>query len=244
MADLTQEQYEQLPEFIRDDYTEVDGVYKHAGLLKVKQTANSLDSKLKQTEQANAEINERMTQLEQDQQKKIEDATAEALANAETNKDIEKINEIHAQKMKDLEARVAERTRTEVLGEIDQKAAKERANTTAARLAKELAIDSDAEETLLQLFELSVKPGEDGAVTFFNNDGSASSLDEAGFKADAVKNKRFKHLVKAEPPTKGGGMAQGSGHGNGRTVSDTNSAAESAKKKGDLNGYLNAALKL
>ena len=49
MADLTIEQFEQLPEFLRNDYTEVNGAYKHAGMIKVKQTANDLDAKLKET---------------------------------------------------------------------------------------------------------------------------------------------------------------------------------------------------
>lgn len=244
MADLTQEQYEQLPEFARGDYTEVDGVYKHAGMLKVKQTANALDAELKQVKSSNAELSERMTTFEQEQAKKIEQATAEALANAETSKDVEEIKRIHNEKMKDLEARTKEQTRAEVLAEISQNQAIEKANTTASRLAKELAKDEDAQESLLTLFEKVIKPGENGEVTFFNSDGTASSLDENGFKAEALKDKRYKWLVKAEPPTKGGGMANGSGFESGRTANETNKKAEEAKKKGDLNGFLAAAINI
>ena len=106
MSDLTQEQYEQLPEFIRDDYKEVDGVYKHAGLVKVKQTANDLDTQLKASKKSNDELNEQMSAFEQQKKDDIEAATALALKNAQTDKDVEKIELIHEQKMNDLKIRV------------------------------------------------------------------------------------------------------------------------------------------
>ena len=244
MPDLTKDQFDQLPEFVRDDYKEVDGVYKHAGMMKVKQTANDLDSRLKARDQEFSELSERMTTFEQDQQRKIDEAKEEALKNAKTQGDVDKIEEIHAQQMKDLETRVEQRTRDKVATETAQARAVEKANTTAARIAGAKAIDEDSRELLEEAIAKRIKPDEQGNVIFLNEDGTASSLDENGFIAEIEQSKRYKRLLKAVPTTTGGGMANGSGNGGGRTAEVTNTAAEDAKKKGDIHGYLNAAIKI
>lgn len=245
MSDLTQEQYEQLPEFIRNDYTEVDGVYKHAGLVKVKQTANELDSKLKASEKSIAELSDKMNTFEQQKQADIEAATATALENAKTDKDVEEIERIHNQKMADLEKRVEQRTREAIKTEAEQAAAKEKAQSTASRIAESIAVDEDAQALLTSAFDKRISIDADGAVTFMNEDGTASSLDEAGFLAEVQASPRYKRLRKAKVTTTDSGKANGSGNGGGRTAGDANNeAAEAAKKKGDLAGYLNAALKL
>lgn len=244
MPDLTKDQFDQLPEFVRDDYTEVDGVYKHAGMMKVKQTANDLDSRLKARDQEFSELSERMTTFEQDQQRKIDEAKEDALKNAKTQGDVDAIEEIHAQQMKDLETRVEARTRETVATETAQARAVEKANTTAARIAADIAIDADARGLLEGEIARRTKPDEQGNVIFLNEDGKASSLDEKGFIEDIIQSKRYKRLIKPNPVTTGGGMANGSGNGGGRTAEVTNKAAEEAKKKGDINGYLNAAIKI
>lgn len=244
MSDLTKEQYDQLPEFVRDDYKEVDGVYKHAGMMKVKQTANDLDTRLKARDQEFAELNERMNSFEQKKAADIEAATAEALKNAKTQGDIDKIEEIHDQKMKDLEKRVEERTRAAIATETAQAQAVEKANTTAARIAGVIAVDEDAQELLEEAIGKRVKPDESGNVIFLNEDGTASSLDEKGFIAEILESKRYKRLIKASPTTTGGGLPIGGGMGGGRTTEQVNQAAEKAKKNGDLSAYLGAAIKL
>lgn len=245
MSDLTKEQYEQLPEFVRGDYTEVDGVYKHAGLLKVKKTANELDAKLKERGNELTSLNERMNTFEQQKQKDIEEATALALANAKTDGDVAKIEEIHEQKMADLEKRVEDRTRKAVKTENDQAKAKELASSTSLRVAKAMAVDADAEALLVSAFDKRIVINEDSSVTFNNEDGTASSLDEAGFLAEVMESPKYKRLRKGKVTTTDSGRANGNnGNGGGRTASDTNEAAETAKKKGDLASYLNAALKL
>ncbi len=244
MSDLTQEQYEQLPEFIRDDYKEVDGVYKHAGLVKVKQTANELDTQLKASKKSNEELSEQMNAFEQKKQDEIEAATALALKNAKTDKDVEEIERIHNQKMDDLKIRVQQETRDTIAQETAQAIAKEKAQKTASRIAEAIAVDDDALELLTSAFDKRIKFNDEGAVTFMNEDGTASSLDEAGFLAEVQAAPRYKRLRKAKVTTTDSGKANGSGNGGGRTANDANEAAEAAKKKGDLAGYLNAALKL
>lgn len=245
MADLTPEQYEELPQYLKDDFEEVEGVYKYSALLKVKQTANDLDARLKTREQEFDSLNERMNGFEQQKQADIEAATAEALKNAKSQGDIDRIEEIHNEKMADLEKRVEERTRAAVATETAQARAVEKANTTAARIAGVHAIDEDARELLEEAIGKRIKPDESGNVIFLNEDGTASSLDESGFIAEILASKRYKRLTKASPTTTGGGMPNGGGNGGGgRTVEPVNTAAETAKKNRDLNGFLGAALKL
>lgn len=245
MPDLNKEQFDQLPEFIRDDYTEVDGVYKHAGMMKVKQTANDLDAKLKTRDQEYNSLNERMNGFEQQKQSDIDAAKAEALKDAKTQGDVDAIEKLHREQMADLETRVEERTRTAVATETAQARAVEKANTAAARIAGDCAIDKEARELLEEAISKRIKPDESGNVIFHNEDGTASSLDESGFIAEILASKRYKRLTKASPTTTGGGMLNGGGNGGGgRTVEPVNTAAETAKKNRDLNGFLGAALKL
>ena len=97
MADLTQEQFEQLPDFIKGDYEQDGDVYKHAGFLKVKRTANELDAKLKET-------SGKLTEYEQKQAERQADAERKAL---EKLKAEGKVDEILA----DAERRIGETTK-------------------------------------------------------------------------------------------------------------------------------------
>ena len=51
---------------------------------------------------------------------------------------------------------------------------------------------------------------ETGKVTYLNDNGSASSLDLAGFKAELLKDDSLSPLLKGDVVTTGGGNAQGS----------------------------------
>lgn len=54
---------------------------------------------------------------------------------------------------------------------------------------------------------------ETGKVTFLNDDGSASSLDLAGFKAEISQDETLSPLLKSDVVTSGGGKANGSTDG-------------------------------
>ena len=65
MADYTKEQFEELPDFAKEDLIEVDGMYKNAGFVKVKNTANDLDSQLKAQVNKSALLSDRLAAFEQ-----------------------------------------------------------------------------------------------------------------------------------------------------------------------------------
>lgn len=247
MADLSSEQYEQLPDFLKDDYKEVDGVYKHAGMMTVKETANNLDAELKSTKGQLTELSEKMSKFESDKATEIENAKAEALKTAKTDKDIEAIEKLYTEKMADLETRVTDRVRNETKNEMTKERAAEKADNMAKNIAAKLGVNDDAQADLYDLFKGRIKPSETGEIVFFNRDGSASTMTEKDFIEDA--KKRHKSLVKADLTTTGGGLANGGGNGGnggGRTAQDANQEKKmnEAKKNNNLNDYLAAAIKL
>jgi hypothetical protein len=235
---LTQEQFEQLPDFVKGDYVEKDGAFVPAASVEVEQltgkvtalksSLDGLDSKLKAQSQAEAE--------------KIEAARQAALEEARTKGDVKAIEERYQQQMADLEKRVAEKTREEVTKELTSKQAEQQASAQADKLGAMLGVDKESGEALADLIRHRVKVDpETGKRIYHDAKGSALSVDDNGFIEELKKEARFKRLIKADVPTTGGGNANGNG-GNGGGAPDANSRADAAKKKGDLNGFLKAHL--
>lgn len=201
MADLTQEQFEQLPDFLKDDYTEVEGVFKHAGFLKVKQTADRLDARLKESEQekrdAEAAKSAEIT-------KGIEDALALAVEAGDTKAQLR----LEREKLDDERKRINEEI--EGLNEIRGTMAGEVKKTIIDRLSLKAKDEYIAavKRMLKDYIEVDSKTRQ---VTFKNEDGSASSLTEATFYTEFLcKSEVFKSLLKADLPTHGGGQSNGS----------------------------------
>lgn len=210
MADLTKEQFEQLPDFIKNDYQEVEGVYKHAGVLKLKGTLDGLDAKLKARDSEYSQLNERLSAFEQTKQAEIEAARTKALEEARTKGDVEAIEKRYQEQMQDLEKRVAEKTRGEVEKEFTVKSAKTHAESQLTEIVASLKpVDDDAKGALKALLSLRQQVTEDGKIIYLNSDGSASSLDFKGFIEEAKKDPTYKRLISAETTTIGGGLLTG-----------------------------------
>ena len=231
MADLTLEQFEQLPDFVKGDYTQDGEVYRPVGELKaskLKQSLDGLDAKFKESEKTRAAA--------------IEQARAEALEAAKNKGDVAEVEKRYQEQMADLEKRVAERTRDEVTKELTTKQATERASALADKIGLSLGIEKDDGEAIADLIRSRVKiDPESGKEIYYDSKGSALSVDRAGFEAELKKEARFKRLIKADATTTGGGMANGNG-GNGGGATNANSQAQAAQKKGDLTGFLKAHL--
>jgi hypothetical protein len=242
VADLTQEQFEQLPEFVRGDYTQDGEVYRPVGELKaskLKQSLDGLDAKMKESVST---LESRLKEFESSKAAEIEAAKAKALEDARSKGDVKAIEERYQQQMADLEKRVAEKTREEVTKELTGKQAEQQASSQADKIGATLGVDKESGEALADLIRHRVKVDpETGKRIYHDAAGSALSVDDNGFIEELKKEARFKRLIKADATTTGGGMANGNG-GNGGGAPDANSRADAAKKKGDLNGYLKAHL--
>lgn len=217
MSDLTKEQYEQLPDFVRDDYTEVDGVYKHAGMMKVKGTLNDLDSRLKSKDTEFNALNERLTQFEQTKAQEIEQARKDALEQAKSKGEVESIEQLYQEQMADLEKRTEQRVRSEVEQEYTLKEVNNKAQIELTELVHGLKPKDDFAKRLIQDHLKNRQKVEDGKIIYLNEDGSASSLDKAGLLKELQESPMFKSLTSYTPPSQGGGNMNGTNGGSAPT---------------------------
>lgn len=208
MSDLTKEQFDELPEFIKNDYVEIEGVYKHAGVVKLKQSLNDVDSKYKTQL---SEVNEKLNSFEQKQAEAIEQARKDALEEARSKGDVAAIEKRYQEQMADLEKRTAERVRGEVDKEYSLKFAKQSAEKELLSIVAALKpVDDDAADLLKIDLARKQQVTEDGKIIYLNDDGSASTLDSKGFIEQAKKQARYKRLIQADHVVNGGERMNGS----------------------------------
>jgi uncharacterized protein YjbJ (UPF0337 family) len=201
MADLTAEQYQQLPEFIRGDYAQEGDVFKPVGELKaakLKNSLNELDNKFKETSGKLSEYEKRQAELSAEAERKA----------LERLKSEGKVDEIVA----DAERRINE-TRQQYeneLGALKGTIKTEKRSNIVAALAAEMATEK-GRKVFQQVVaaRIDVDPMT-GKVTVLNEDGSASSLDLAGLKSELESNPDLEPLLKSSVVTYGGGNANGS----------------------------------
>ena len=210
MSDLTQDQYEQLPDFVKSDYTEVDGVYKHAGMMKVKGTLNELDSKLKARDSEFSQLSEKLSSIEQQQAEKIEQARKDALEQAKSKGDIAAIEQRYQEQMQDLEKRTAERVRQEVQQEYTLKEVQNKAKLELNEIVHALKPKDEFAKRLIEDHLRTRQKVEEGRIIYTNDDGSASTLDYKGLIGELQESPMFKPLSSYTPPASGGGLINGS----------------------------------
>lgn len=219
MSEYSQEQYEQLPEFMQNDLVKDGDVYKHSQVVHLKKSLNEVDNKYKTQL---SEVNNRLTEFEASKQQEIEAARAQALEEARTKGDVEAIEQRYQEQMADLESRTKEATRKEVEQEFNYKNAQERANTELEKIIQQMKpVDDDAADLLRAALQGRQKVTEDGKIIYTNADGSASTLTATQFAQEQRESAKFKRLVTAEIATKGGLGLKGSGSGSAATGEDT-----------------------
>lgn len=198
MSDLTQEQFEQLPEFLKNDYVQDGEVYRHGGVKKLKESLNQLDNKYKET-------SSKLTEYESKQQQQQAEAERKAL---EKLKAEGKVDEILADAERRLgESQKAYEARIE---RMTNQIKTEKRSALVADLAGELATDLGSKAFKALIANRIDVDAETGKVTYLNADGSASALDLAGFKAELLKDDSLSPLLKGNVTTFGGGLANGS----------------------------------
>lgn len=203
MADLNKEQFEQLPDFLKDSYKADGEVYRHESDFKVaslKSSLDGLDGKLKET-------TGKLTEYEQKQSERQAEAERKAL---EKLKSEGKVDEIIA----DAELRIGE-TKKQFEARIEKM-------TNQIKTEKRSALVSELSEMATPRGKAAFKKliasridvdAETGKFTFLNEDGSASSLDLAGFKAELMKDDSLSPLLQADIVTNGGGNLNGNNDG-------------------------------
>ena len=237
MADLTQEEFEQLPESVKAHYTEVEGAYKHIALMTVKKTADNLDADLKKQKNELLNVNEQLHSFEELKTKEIQAAHDKALEEAREANNVDVILKLEREKMED-ERKIINKDRA-AIDDLQAGIARDKKTVIADRLTQ-FATD-EGKEAFNLIIQNYIDVNKDTRTrTFLTGDGSASSLDnEADFLEYLKTLKIFKPLLKATATTRGGGMANGSidGSASSKKPEDMTGAERLEWKKRDLAGF-------
>lgn len=201
MSKLTEEQYNELPEFLKNDYVKDGDGYSHAGLLKVKNTANELDKQAKLTA---AELEE----YREKEAEKIAEAERKAYEKAKAEGNTEEMEIRLNQKIADAEKRATETENQ--FKERMKKLAEKQKSALAAKLASKYAKKggTDAYEILVSRY-IDIDPETD-EVTILDDNGGATSLKLAEFEAGLKNNALLMPLTRADIVTENGGNVNGS----------------------------------
>lgn len=225
VAELTKEQYEELPEFLKTEYIEDNDGYSHKGMMKVKQTANELDAKLKA---AGGELND----YKSAEQERIDAATKAAYEKALKDGNSEEIAKRHAEQLADAEQRALERGKSEAKEEFTKEQNANKADKIALKIAGEIGVDEYAKDLIYQAIRAQVSH-DSGSDIFLDDGGRATSLNYETFKESVKNNPRYARLVDDTPAANGGGNAKGStsGRASGKKFNELTGAELSALRK-------------
>lgn len=210
------EDINEVPEKYRGDYVQVkEGdktLYRNKAFIAVKEVNDKLKGRTASLEEKASAYDKLQTELEEKRKKDEEDR----LKGLHDNKDYKALLEIEKQKLEDLTKRSGETVKQ---FEERTKALQERISTKAIE-----AVVSDlstlATDAGQKLFKKAIRDrinydAEADRFTFLDEDGGATSLDLADFKAEVLKSDTYASLIKADVSqggkgrnaVKGGGAA-------------------------------------
>lgn len=205
MSELTQEQFDELPDYAKSAFAQQGDVYIPAKDAKLKATLDELDGKYKG-------LSKQLEDFEAQKAAEIEAEKAKAMEEARNSKDVEAIEKRYQEQMADLEKRSYEKGKTEAHNEFKAQQAQLKANGIVDKVAMSIAVDNDAAEVISDLIRNRIEIDPDtGTEVFKDAKGSALSVSRDEFVSELKKEAKFKRLVKADIATNGGGLVNGSG---------------------------------
>lgn len=200
-----QEQYDSLPDWMQKDLVKDGDVYKHAGLVTVKKTADALNA----DKQALAE---QLAQYKASEAAKIAEAEQRAYEKAKKDGNVDELEKRLKQQVDDAQRR-ADETAAQFKDRMAKLAMKEQ-KALAAQIAAKYAVDEQSQDLLTELLTRQIQVDvETDQVVFLDANGSALSVDRAGFEAELLKTARYQRLLKADVTTTGAGKANGNNGG-------------------------------
>lgn len=229
---LTEEVFNTLPDEVKSDYVEHEGLYVTSDSLKVgglKESLNNLDGKMKTEKSEREEVLRLAT----------EKAREEALEEAKAKNNVDDILRIEREKLVDEESRL--NSQREELATVKQSLADDKLSNVIDSLSNHVL------DHLKPAFKSIIKSFIDvnidtRTVTFLNDDGSASSLNEASFVKELAERPTFAPFMVGKTPTDGNGLANGSNGGSAATKKpkDMTSTERIAFKQRDPAGFKQA----
>lgn len=241
---ITKAVYDTLPDEVKSQFEEVNGEYSHLAEGKaaaLKKSLNDLNAK-KEAEKEAAQA--ALAEAEKSKADEVAAATAKALEDAikTNNKDDIKTRyeEMLAHQKAQAEAQILElQQKNEGFITKSKESAR---GATLAEIKSKLKVYDDCASVFDLKYgsRIDVCP-DTGKRTYLDENGSATSLDDAGFLESISSDPAVSRMREASPPSSGG-MAQGSGNSAGSAQNSTDQTAKAAADKGDVSGYLDAVL--
>lgn len=243
MSELTKEQYDELPDYAKDAFVEDGDKYITVKDNKLKSTLDELDKKYKSQNSELDSIKDQLNQFKTQESEKIEAAKREVLEKAKKDGNNNEALELLQQELDDMRKRSSESESQykQRIEDMTNSISSEKSSAIASDIIAEIGNVKGAKYLKKIVLERTKVDAETGKVTFLDESGGATSLDKAGFIAELKKDEDIHPLLKADIVTNGGGLANGS-NGHKTSGSATNKAAQDAKDKGDLQGFLKASL--
>jgi len=203
VAELTQEQFDQLPDFVKGDYEKAGEVYipvAEGKMRAMKGTLNDLDSKYKQ---ANSELQAFKSQSQLAQEAAEAAALEKLKKEGKTDEIVSDLTRRHGETVKEFQARIEARDKRYISTER---------KSIISEVAKELKVFDDSLKLFAKMIEdrISIDPETEKRV-FLDENGGATSLDLAGLIAELAKDPAFDRLRQANVST--GGLANGNNGG-------------------------------
>ncbi|MGB1297275.1 MAG: hypothetical protein ACPG8A_03320 [Psychrobium sp.] len=200
---LDQETYDSLPDVAKAGFAQDGDKFIPVKDAALKKSMNELDAKLKG-------VTGELESYKSTEAERIEAAKAEAMKQAQSKGDIELINKQHEQQMADLKERTTAQVKAEALLEFRTESAKKDASNLADKIGMNIGVDKESQGAVSDLIRhrIIVDP-ETGKKVFHDKQGSALSVDQAGFEAQVAIE--YPRLAKSGVVTDGGGAAMGSG---------------------------------
>lgn len=231
MADLTEDQFGQLPDFVKADYEKVGETYKPVAELKLSSLKTKFDDFNAKYQATDAQLREILAKSEEDRTKAEQAAFERLKKEGKVDEVVADLNRRNDETKKQYEERIEK---------ILSTSRQDRKNSIKDYFVGKYSTD-DGRENFESLIKAHIDyDPETGKEIYLNDDGSASSLDRAGFEAEIQKMKKFQPVLKAAI-NKGGDAKGGSGGGADKQV-PVNEKAKEAQKTGDLNAFLSAKL--
>ena len=210
MTELTKEQYEQVPDFLKDGFEQVGDAFVSKDSKKVASLKASLDNLDAKSKSEAQQLNERLAEIEAQEAEKIKAARQAALDEARSKGDVDAIEQRYQEQLSDAVERARIEATTEAEKQFTVSRAKDKAKLEVAEMVAAFnPVDDNARELLTLALSSKQQVTDDGKIIYTNDDGSASSLDAKGFLNSVIESDKYSLLKQANPTTRGAGILGG-----------------------------------
>ena len=205
---MTTIKLEDIPEPLRADYVEREVEGEKVIVNKSSLELESFKSEYENQKSKFDEISSKLSSFEEQKKAEVEAARLEALEKAKADGD----TSVFQQQFEDSERRRLEETQSlqEQLQSLKDGIANEKKSAFLSDFVTDISVKG-GEQALKALLSSRVKFDDNGNKIYLDADGSATSLDDEGFKKEVQADITLAPLLQSGIVTQGGGNANGSG---------------------------------